>query len=254
MKQNLLIFGFVLIASAFQNNVSATETLSKSIETVQSYRQRQLDATPAQILKWLKEGNTRFAAGHANHGGYRKDARPRMQISAEGQKPLAAILSCVDSRTTPELVFDTSIGDLFTARVGANVTNDDVIGSLEISVHSGAKVVIVLGHTDCGGIKGACSGLQLGSMTQLLERVKPAIRSTNDRLDHDLALSKAIGDRVVTNRKYIAEISHDNAEISASQILQKSTLLREKAERGEILLLSAVYNVDTGEVVFNPTK
>ena len=196
----------------------AEPTQNRISETVQTYQQRQADATPNDVLDWLKVGNSRFAVGRANHGGYLKDARRRMQISALGQRPLAAILSCIDSRTTPELVFDTSIGDLFTARVGANVTNDDIIGSLEIAVATGAKVVVVLGHTDCGGIKGACSGLDLGHMTQLLERVKPAIQTTNSRLDSDPALSKIVGDRVVSNRRYIAEISHDNAAIIPNQI------------------------------------
>lgn len=229
----------------------STQAFGGTYETVQSYQERQVNATPSAVLEWLKKGNARFVAGRAKHGGYAKDARNRMQIAAQGQRPLAAVLSCVDSRTTPELVFDTSIGDLFAARVGANVTNDDIIGSLEISVKSGAKVIVVLGHTDCGGIKGACSGLVLGHMTQLLDRVKPAIQITNSRLDQDPVLSKIVGERVVGNRRYIAEISHDNAEMSANQILQKSSILREKVARKEILLLSAVYDVDTGRVVFH---
>lgn len=177
-----------------------------------------------------------------------------IQVSAQGQIPLATVLSCIDSRTTPELIFDTSVGDLFTARVGATVVNDDILGSLEISVESGAKVVIVLGHTDCGGIKGACVGLELGHMTQLLERVKPAIQITNTRLDNDPILSKIVGDRVVSNRRYIAEVSHDNAEMSADQLLSRSPILREKVQRGEILLVPAIFNVDTGLVTFDSPK
>ena len=146
------------------------------------------------------------------------------------------------------------MGDLFTARVGANVVNDDILGSLEISVESGAKVVVVLGHTDCGGIKGACMGLELGHMTQLLERVKPAIQITNTRLDNDPILSKIVGDRIVTNRKYIAEISHDNAEMSADQLMSRSSILREKVQRGEILLITATFNVDSGLVTFHSPK
>jgi carbonic anhydrase len=217
---------------------------------IQDYRQRQDHATPASVLDWLKEGNSRFAKGKSKHGGYPTDARERIKVAAQGQRPLAAILSCIDSRTTPELTFDTSVGDLFTARIGANVVNDDILGSLEIAVESGAKVIVVLGHTDCGGIKGACSGLELGHMTQLLERVKPAIHTTNTRLDNDPVLSKTVGERVVGNRRYIAEIGHDNAEQSADQLLSRSSILREKVQRGEILLVPAVFNVDTGVVTF----
>lgn len=142
----------------------------------------------------MKQGNQRFAAGRSNHGGYLINALERAEASAKGQRPLAAILSCIDSRTSPELVFDTSVGDLFTARVGANVINDDILGSLEIAVESGAKVLVVLGHTDCGGVKGACSNLQLGHMTQLLERVKPAIKDTNEWLNKNPKLSESVGE------------------------------------------------------------
>lgn len=227
---------------------------SKLDDPVQIYRQRQTDATPASVLAWLKDGNARFAKGRSKHGGYLRDARERIQVTAQGQRPLAVILSCIDSRSTPELVFDVSVGDLFTARVGANVVNDDILGSLEIAVESGAKIIVVLGHTDCGGIKGACTGLELGHMTQLLERVKPAIQTTNTRLDNDPILSKAVGERVVSNRRYIAEISHDNAEQSADQLLARSSILKEKVQSGEILLVPAIFNVDTGLVTFNKPK
>lgn len=250
----LSIASLIFLTSTLQNNVYGLEPKNRQSESIQTYRQRQADATPISVLNWLKEGNSRFATGLANHGGFLEDSRKRMQIAAKGQRPLVAILSCIDSRTSPELVFDTSVGDLFAVRVGANVTNDDIVGSLEIAVESGAKVVVVLGHTDCGGIKGACSGLELGHMTQLLERVKPAIQTTNSRLDNDPALSKTVGARVVSNRRYIAEISHDNAELSTTQLLQKSSILRAKVERGEIFLISAVYDVDTGRVLFGPLK
>ncbi len=257
MSRNItLVFGLFAMICFSQNGIGAEPLVpvAKQENSVRAYRQRQTDATPASVLAWLKDGNRRFAAGRAQHGGYVKDARERMRIAAQGQRPLAAILSCIDSRTTPELVFDTSVGDLFTARVGANVVNDDILGSLEIAVESGAKVILVLGHSDCGGIKGACTGLELGHMTQLLERVKPAIQSTNVRLDNDPVLSRAVGERIVSNRRYIAKISHDNAAMSARQLLTRSPILLEKVERGEIHLLSAVYDVDSGQVVFNLTK
>ncbi len=256
VRNIVLAFNAVVLLSG-PHAFAGAETfaqVSKLEDKVQVYRQRQIDATPASVLEWLKDGNSRFAIGRSKHGGYPKDARDRIQVAAKGQRPLAAILSCIDSRTTPELTFDTSVGDLFTARVGANVVNDDILGSLEIAVESGAKVIVVLGHTDCGGIKGACTGLELGHMTQLLERVKPAIQTTNTRLDGDPILSKAVGERVVGNRRYIAEISHDNAEQSADQLLSRSSILREKVQRGEILLVPAVFNVDTGRVTFNKPK
>lgn len=232
----LLIFPFIPQAQAESRN---------------EYRLRQTKATPQSTLQWLKSGNLRFAAGRSTHGGYPSDTRHRLKISSEGQRPLAVVLSCIDSRTTPELVFDVSVGDLFTPRVGANVINDDIIGSIEIAVESGAKIVVVMGHTDCGGIKGACSGLELGHMTQLLERVKPAIATTHELLERDPVLSAHIGERLVTNRNYIAEVSHQNALQSARQLRDRSPILREKIASGEILLLSAVYDVSSGKVKFD---
>ncbi len=218
---------------------------------VRAYRQRQEVATPAQVLSWLQFGNQRFAAGRATHGGFPVDARARIRVSATGQRPLAAVLSCIDSRTTPELVFDTSVGDLFTARVGGTELNEDVLGSLEIAAASGIKVIVVLGHTDCGAIKGACSGLELGHFTQLLERVKPSIAATHARLDRDPNRSREVGERTVENRRYIAEVSHVHAQLVASRIRALSPLLREQLSRGEILLVSAIFDVDSGRVWFD---
>lgn len=245
---------FILAILAVATMAASHATPAFAKETVESYRARQDTATPQSVFELLKEGNRRFVAGKSVHGGYPRDARLRVKIAATGQRPLAVVLSCLDSRTTPEEVFDTSVGDLFTARVGANVINDDILGSLEVAVESGVKAVVVLGHTDCGGVKGACSGLELGHFTQLLERVKPAIVKTNARLDADPELAKEIGERVVTNRRYIAEVSHANMENSVAQIKEKSPLLREHIEQGKILMLPAVYDVDSGRVVFDPAR
>lgn len=255
MKQIFLsLFGAVALAGVFQTHANAYESHSLAGETIPSYRQRQENATPETVLRWLQEGNRRFVAGTSSHGGYPLDARERVKISSQCQRPLAVVLSCIDSRTAPELVFDTSVGDLFTVRVGANVLNDDILGSMEIAAESGAKLIVVLGHTDCGGVKGACSGLQLGHMTQLLERVKPAISATNRQLDRDPILSKIVGERVVGNRRYIAEVSHTNAVMSTRQIWERSPILRQKIERHEILLLTAVFDVDSGRVIFDQSR
>ncbi len=222
-----------------------------ALTATEVYRKREQASTSSTVLEWLQQGNRRFVAGDSTHGGYPTNASERVAASANGQRPLAVVLSCIDSRTSPELVFDTSVGDLFTARVGANVINDDILGSLEIAVESGAKVLVVLGHTDCGGIKGACSNLHLGHMTQLLDRVKPAIGETNDWLDKNPTASDEIGERVVSNKKYIAEISHVNAKRSVQQILDRSPLLRDKVKSKELIIISAIYNVETEEVKFD---
>lgn len=222
-----------------------------ALDSLTLYRARQAQSSPATVLAWLKAGNQRFMNGNSEHGGYCGDARARVQAAAQGQKPLAVILSCIDSRTTPELVFDVSVGDLFTSRVGANVINDDVLGSLEIAAASGAKVIVILGHTDCGGVKGACNGLELGHATQMLQKVRPAIHSTDARLDADIQLSQVIGPRTASNPKYVAEVSHANARQSVSQILERSSFLKDLVDRNEVALVSALYHVDTGEVRFD---
>jgi carbonic anhydrase len=190
-------------------------------------------------------------AGESAHGGYDTDARLRIWEASQGQRPLAVVLSCIDSRTTPELVFDVSVGDLFTSRVGANVINDDVLGSLEIAAASGAKVIVVLGHTDCGGVKGACNCLELGHATRMLQKVRPAVISTNARLDADIGLSQRVGPRTASNPQYVAEVSHANARQSVSQVLEKSSFIRDLVNRGEVALVSALYHVDTGKVSFD---
>lgn len=222
-----------------------------SAEAIRIYRERQEKATPQSVLQWLQSGNRRFAAGVSDHGGYVSDARERIAAAGAGQRPLAAVLSCIDSRTTPEMVFDTSVGDLFTARVGANVIGDDILGSLEVAVASGIKVVTIMGHTDCGGVRAACNGLELGHLTQLLERIKPAILRTNLHLDAHPELSKEVGERIGSNRRYIREVSHMNAKQSKEQALARSSFLREAVEKGEILFYSALYDVDSGRVTFD---
>lgn len=250
LRRSSYVIALIALSVVVHQGARALPLSNSSDDAVRVYRQRQEDATPKGVLDWLQQGNHRFAAGQSLHGGFPIDTRERLRVSAQGQRPLAVVLSCIDSRTSPELVFDTSVGDIFTARVGANVVNDDILGSLEIAVESGARAVVVLGHTDCGGIKAACSGLELGHMTQLLERVKPSIRATDAKLDHDPELSRQVGERTVGNRRYIAEISRENARASARQLLERSEVLREKVRKGEIILLSAVFDVDTGLVSF----
>jgi carbonic anhydrase len=244
-----LAFGMLVLMSCAQSAPYANAVAGPN--PISIYQQRQDAATPSGVLDWLKSGNDRFAKGNSTHGGYPIDARERIFSSAPSQRPLAVVLSCIDSRTSPELVFDTSVGDLFTVRVGANVVNDDILGSMEIAAESGARVLVVLGHTDCGGVKGACSNLKLGHMTQLLDRVKPAIAAANSLLDHDPSLSREIGERTVGNRRYIAEVSHMNALQSTKQIWERSRILREKIKNGELILISGVFDVDSGLVRFD---
>ncbi len=249
----MLLLGSV-VAGCTHSNFADVESQSQFSHLKQIYQQRQAEASPEKVMTWLKLGNERFVAGQTTHDGVSSDGRARMAVAAQSQRPLAVVLSCIDSRTSPELVFDTAVGDLFTARVGANVISDDILGSLEIAVESGAKVLLVLGHTDCGGIKAACSHLHLGHMTQLLDRIQPAIAATNSRLDKDTVYSNQVGERTVSNRRYIAEVSHMNAQQSARQILERSPFLKEKLQNREVLIVSGIYDVDSGRIAFDQPK
>lgn len=222
-----------------------------SNDPVHVYRQRQATSSPDSVLRWLKKGNQRFASGNSVHGGYPVDARERVRVSSSSQRPLAVVLSCIDSRTAPELVFDTSVGDMFTTRVGGNVISNDVLGSLEVSVASGVKLIVILGHKDCGAVKGACRNIEFGHLTDILKKVKPAIESTNNYLDSNPELSRQVGERIVSNRRYIAEISHSNAVQSLNQVLSRSEYIREQVNTGKVKIVSAIFDVDSGKVNFD---
>jgi len=239
----LLLMPLLLTGLSFANSVYGSP-----FETVESYGERLKKATPQSVLEFLKAGNKRFVLGKSIHGGFTKDVRLRRHNASLRQRPLATILSCIDSRTAPEIVFDATIGDLFTARVGGNVVNNDVIGSLEVA---GSKVIIILGHKDCFGIKGACQDIQFGHFTELLAKIKPNIQRTNEKLDRDPILSQKVGKRDVSNPNYVAAIGHTNAVASKEQILFRSEYLRGQVEKGEIILIAALYDVITGEVEFD---
>jgi carbonic anhydrase len=245
-----MIFKTILTLSLIASSVRAADL----DDAIQRYRQRQSDATPGSVLEWLRAGNRRFAAGASDHGGYPTDARERIAVAARGQRPLAVVLSCIDSRTTPELAFDVAPGDLFTARVGANVINDDVLGSLEIAAASGAKVIVILGHTDCGGVKGAIGGIDLGHVTAMLAKVKPALAALNARLDADPDWSAVIGDRTAQNPRYVAAGARANMCASVARALEQSPVLEEMVDGGEVILTGALFDVETGQVQFEAVR
>ena len=219
---------------------------SRATDTPAAYAKREESATPSGILAWMLEGNARFANGTSQHGGFANDFTARRKVMSAGrQYPLAAVFTYMDSRVSPELVFDTAVGDLFTVRVGANVVNDDILGSLEFA---GPKVIVVMGHTDCAGVKGACNGVKLGSLTQMLEKILPAKETVDSKLREDSSFARWVGEANTKNPRYVAEVSHANARQSARQLLERSETLREMVRKKETLLLSALFDLTTGRV------
>jgi len=193
---------------------------------------------PMEVLNLLKVGNTRFVNNLKNNRNLLEQANE----SVEGQFPIAIILSCIDSRTSTELVFDQGLGDVFSVRVAGNVVNDDILGSMEYACKvAGSKLVVVLGHTHCGAIKGACTGAKLGHLTELLDKIQPAVDSVK---------TGKITKNSTINCSLEEKVAERNVEIMVGQIKQRSTVLGDMEAAGEIGVVGAMYNIETGIVEF----
>ncbi len=198
-------------------------------------KERQSAVTPAMALQNLKDGNARFVAGRSIHC----DLIAQVHATASAQAPFAAILGCIDSRVPPELVFDQQIGDIFVARIAGNFVNDDIIGSLEFSTQlAGAKAILVLGHSDCGAIKGACDDVKLGHLTGALAHIRPAVA----------AVAKTMGPHTSKDRPFVQAVADQNAKDAAAQLLSESAILRELVAAGQLKVAAAMHDIGTGAV------
>lgn len=192
--------------------------------------------TPAEILALMKTGNERFMAGVRRNRDFLQEQRDR----ATGQFPAAAILSCIDSRAPAEIIMDLGIGDVFNARIAGNVANPDLLGSLEFACQvAGAKVVLVLGHTACGAIKGAIDAVQLGNLSGLLDKIKPAVAATT-----------FAGERTSKNDAFVDAVAKKNVELTIEMIRAQSPILRGLEEQRQLLLVGAMYDLATARVQF----
>jgi carbonic anhydrase len=193
--------------------------------------------TPAQALAELKDGNARFVEGKPLH----RDFPAQVQATASGQYPFAVVLSCLDSRQPIEIVLDQGIGDIFSARVAGNVLNDDIVGSMEFACKvSGAKLIAIIGHSNCGAIKGAIDDAQLGSLTGLLAKIKPAIN----------AVPAEIQPRTTKNYAFVDDVSAANVKLVIQEIRERSPVLREMLDKGEVQIVGGMYDLKTGKVQF----
>ena len=185
----------------------------------------------------LKQGNRRFVGGNA----VERNLLSQVKQTSKGQFPFAAVVSCLDSRIPPEIVFDQGIGDLFVARVAGNFVNDDILGSLEFAAKlAGAKLIVVMGHTECGAVKGACDGAQLGLLTATLANINPAVTAVQG--DYAPRNSK--------NTKFVQAVAEMNVTLTMQKLRDRSVVLREMLDKGEIKMIGAMYDVDTGSVKF----
>ncbi len=195
----------------------------------------QQNLTPEQAFDVLKEGNKRFVANLKVN----RDLLQQMGETAAGQFPFAVVLSCMDSRTSVELVFDQGIGDIFSIRIAGNVVNDDILGSMEYAcAAAGSKLVVVLGHTRCGAVKGACDKVEMGNLTDLLKKIEPAIEKT--------AAAKAN----LTKEQYAEVVAQANVLQAMDEIVERSSILRDLYKEGKIGIVGGIYSVETGKVNF----
>jgi carbonic anhydrase len=200
-------------------------------------REEQAAITPSKALEMLKKGNERFVLGKMT----KRDLLAQVKKSSKGQFPFAAIVSCLDSRTQPEYVFDQGIGDIFVARVAGNFVNDDILGSLEFATKlAGAKLIVIMGHTECGAVRGACDKAQLGLLTATLANINPAV----DAVQGDYK------PRTSQNEKFVLAVTEKNVKLTMQKLRTRSIVLREMIDKGEIGLVGAMYNVSTGKVTF----
>jgi carbonic anhydrase len=196
----------------------------------------QSKSSAQEVLEILKEGNQRFV----NQAPKSRNLLEQVKTSSTGQFPLAVVISCIDSRVPTEMVFDQGIGDIFCVRVAGNVINQDVLGSVEFACKvAGVKLIVVMGHTSCGAVKGACNDVELGNLTGLLDKIKPAISIVANR---GVAADDA---------GFVDEVALENVQISLDTILNDSPVLKEMVDNHEVKCAKAMYSVQTGEVELN---
>lgn len=203
-------------------------------------KEEQARLTPARVLELLTEGNKRFVKGEVTLRNHKEQIRR----AAASQHPKAIVLSCVDSRVPVEDVFDQGIGDIFVARVAGNFVNTDILGSMEFACKvSGARLILVLGHEYCGAVQGAVDSVQLGNITAMLEKIKPAVDSFPDYS----------GEKASSNTEFVHMVAKKNVQLSVAGIRQGSPILREMETAGEIMITGAMYDMETGQVDFIET-
>lgn len=203
-------------------------------------KETQATMTPARALELLREGNERFR----NNLKTNRNLLQQVNETRAGQWPFAVILSCIDSRVSAELVFDQGLGDIFSVRIAGNFTNEDILGSMEFGCHvAGAKLIVVLGHTRCGAIKGACDDVKLGNLTKLIEKLKPAVAEVKEPRDP--------AKRNSANEEFVQAVAIANVKRTVATLLERSPVLSELRAAGKIDVVGAMYDVESGAVEFH---
>lgn len=202
-------------------------------------KEMQATITPSMALELLKEGNKRFV----NNLRVNRNLLQQANETSDGQHPFAVILSCIDSRTSAELIFDQGLGDIFSVRIAGNIINEDILGSMEFGCKvAGSKVIVVLGHTKCGAVKGACDHVEMGNLTALLNKIRPAVddeQTTRENRNSD-------------NGEFVEKVATINVKRTVKSIMERSTILKEMITTGQIGIIGGTHDISTGEVTFYP--
>lgn len=200
-------------------------------------KQMQDEITPAMAIDILKKGNDRFI----NNLKANRNLLQQANETSDGQHPFAVILSCIDSRTSAELIFDQGLGDVFSIRIAGNIINEDILGSMEFGCKvAGAKIIVVLGHTKCGAVKGACDHVEMGNLTALLSKLQPAVYDEKTVSDN----------RNSGNNDFVEKVATINVKRSVHAIIERSPILHEMVEKGEIAIIGGNHDITTGVVTF----
>ena len=200
-------------------------------------KEMQSAITPSVALEILKEGNKRFVSNLKINRNLLQQANE----TSDGQHPFAVILSCIDSRTSAELIFDQGLGDVFSVRIAGNIVNEDILGSMEFGCKvAGAKIIVVLGHTKCGAVKGACDNVALGNLTGLIAKIKPAVDQESVTAEN----------RNSSNGVFVENVAELNVSLSVKNILLKSPIIADMVKNGDIRIVGGIHDIATGEVKF----
>jgi len=250
VKQNVLLMllvtamvmsNLILFASETNNENNTMNTTINNHTHFDKHtahtKESQASISPKEAVNMLKEGNKRFVNKEAKAIDY----LAQVEQTATGQYPYAAVVSCIDYRIPTEIVFDQGVGDIFNARIAGNFVNTDILGSLEFACKvAGSKAIVVMGHTQCGAVKGAADGVELGNLTAMLDHFEPAIKAIDDVKEN----------RNSKNDAFVQKVADKNVELTIEKIKSDSPVLKEMYDNGEITIVGAMYHVETGKVTF----
>ena len=200
-------------------------------------KEMQASITPMMALDLLIDGNKRFV----NNLKINRNLLQQANETSDGQHPFAVILSCIDSRTSAELIFDQGLGDIFSVRIAGNIVNEDILGSMEFGCKvAGAKIIVVLGHSKCGAVKGACDHVKMGNLTSLIQKINPAVESEKQTVEN----------RNSSNGTFVENVSAINVKLAVNQIIASSPILSEMLAKGEIGIVGGMHDISNGIVTF----